>query len=126
MGNMRITRALVLVMCSLGITPLAASGSPEAADVPAAEELVFGLSGSPDTLDPHATTGTLTFQTMRSVYDTLVEPNSEGEIVPALAHSWHSRENGLVWEFELRPGVLFHNGTELTASDVAASLDRLR
>jgi len=113
-------------MCSLGITPLAASGSPEAADVPAAEELVFGLSGSPDTLDPHATTGTLTFQTMRSVYDTLVEPNREGEIVPALATSWESRENGRVWEFELRDGVVFHHGSEFTSADVAASLNRLR
>ena len=129
MGNMRIARALTIVVCSIGITPLAASGSAEStesADAVAPEELVFGLSGSPDTLDPHATTGTLTFQTMRSVYDTLVEPDREGEIVPALATSWESRENGRVWEFELREDVVFHHGGEFTSADVEASLKRLR
>ncbi|MEX2443823.1 MAG: ABC transporter substrate-binding protein [Alkalispirochaeta sp.] len=126
MGSMRIARALTIVMCSVTIAPLAASGAAEPADAAAPEELIFGLSGSPDTLDPHATTGTLTFQTMRSVYDTLVEPDREGEIVPALATGWESREDGLVWEFELRHGVAFHDGTEFTASDVEASLNRLR
>jgi len=113
-------------MCSIGITPLAASGSAEPVDAGAPEELIFGLSGSPDTLDPHATTGTLTFQTMRSVYDTLVEPDRQGEIVPALATSWESREDGRVWEFELRGDVVFHHGAEFTAADVVASLNRLR
>ncbi|MFW5827392.1 MAG: ABC transporter substrate-binding protein [Alkalispirochaeta sp.] len=105
---------------------MAASGTAETAEAVVPEELIFGLSGSPDTLDPHATTGTLTFQTMRSVYDTLVEPDRQGEIVPALATSWESREDGRVWEFVLRDDVVFHHGGELTAADVAASLNRLR
>ncbi|MFO8042613.1 MAG: ABC transporter substrate-binding protein, partial [Alkalispirochaeta sp.] len=126
MGDITIRWAMVITMCSLVIAPVVASGAAEAEDGQAPDELIFGLSGSPDTLDPHATTGTLTFQTMRSVYDTLVEPNREGEIVPALARAWQSRENGLVWEFELRQGVAFHNGTELSAADVVASLNRLR
>ncbi|SIQ64911.1 peptide/nickel transport system substrate-binding protein [Alkalispirochaeta americana] len=88
--------------------------------------LVYGISGDPDTLDPHATTGTLTFQTMRSVYDTLVEPDQEGEIVPALASSWEVSSDGLRWVFELRQGVVFHDGQEFTSRDVKASLERLR
>ncbi|MFW5694088.1 MAG: ABC transporter substrate-binding protein [Alkalispirochaeta sp.] len=126
MGSMRTTWALVIVLCSVGIASLWASGAGESADAAPPQELVFGLSGSPDTLDPHATTGTLTFQTMRSVYDTLVEPDRHGEIVPALARAWESREDGRVWEFELRRGVMFHHGVELTGDDVVASLNRLR
>jgi peptide/nickel transport system substrate-binding protein len=126
MGSIKTTWACAIIVCSLTITPLAASGVAEGDEATAGDELIFGLSGSPDTLDPHATTGTLTFQTMRSVYDTLVEPDREGEIVPALARSWQSREDGLVWDFELRRGVTFHDGTEFTASDVVASLNRLR
>ncbi len=114
--------AILLVV--IAASPLAASGRGEDPEEEAI--LVFGLSGSPDTLDPHATTGTLTFQTMRSVYDTLIEPNRAGELVPALAESWESRDDGLVWEFRLRAGVTFHHGSSLSAVDVVASLGRLR
>ncbi len=46
--------------------------------------LNFALSGNPDTLDPQKTSGTLTFQTLKSIYDTLVEADQTGAIVPAL------------------------------------------
>lgn len=88
--------------------------------------LVFGLSGDPDTLDPQATSGTLTFQVLRSVYDTLVEPDTTGEIVPALAERWEISPDGLEWRFFLRRGVQFHHGSELTSRDVAATLERVK
>ena len=50
-----------------------------------AKTLNFALAGNPDTLDPHKTSGTLTFQTIKSVYDTLAEPDMSGKLVPALA-----------------------------------------
>jgi len=87
--------------------------------------LQFGLSGNPDTLDPHATSGTLTFQTIRSFYDTLVEPDRSGVISPALAESWAISDDGLEWTFRLRDGVVFHNGDRFTSADVRATLDRL-
>ncbi len=85
----------------------------------------FALSGNPDTLDPHTTSGTLTFQVVRSFYDTLVEPNAEGRIVPALAESWNVSDNNLTWTFNLREGVTFHNGDTLTSADVKATIERL-
>ncbi len=107
------------------IDAVLAAGRGESA-TPVRERLVFGLSGDPDTLDPHGTTGTLTFQTMRSVYDTLVEPDRDGEIVPALAESWEVHDEGLRWVFHLRSGVVFHHGRRLSAEDVRATLERLR
>jgi peptide/nickel transport system substrate-binding protein len=88
--------------------------------------LNFALSGNPDTLDPHKTSGTLTFQTLKSVYDTLVEPDPQGKIIPALAESWEVSPDALIWTFHLRPGVRFHNGDELTAGDVKATFERIR
>jgi peptide/nickel transport system substrate-binding protein len=85
----------------------------------------FALSGNPDTLDPHATSGTLTFQVIRSFYDTLIEPNTEGRLVPALAESWSVSDDNLTWTFTLRDGVTFHNGDELTSADVKATLQRV-
>lgn len=88
--------------------------------------LVFGLSGNPDTLDPQKTAGTLTFQVVKSFYDTLVEPNTDGTIVPALAESWTVSPDGLIWTFKLRRDVVFHNGQPFTSKDVKASLERIK
>ena len=85
----------------------------------------FVLSGNPDTLDPHKTSGTLTFQTIRSVYDTLVEPDAEGKLIPALAESWEVSPDSLTWTFHLRKKVEFHNGDGFTSADVRATLERV-
>jgi peptide/nickel transport system substrate-binding protein len=93
---------------------------------PADGELVeFALSGNPNTLDPHATSGTLTFQVIRSVYDTLYEPDRDGRIVPALAERYEVSADNTEWTFYLREEVRFHNGDELTAADVEATFGRL-
>jgi len=91
-----------------------------------AKDLNFALSGNPDTLDPHKTSGTLTFQTLKSVYDTLAEADPTGKIVPALAESWTVSPDWLTWTFKLRQGVVFHNGDKLTSADVKATFDRIR
>jgi peptide/nickel transport system substrate-binding protein len=91
-----------------------------------AKELNFALSGNPDSLDPHKTSGTLTFQTLKSVYDTLAEPDPSGKIVPALAQRWMVSDDGLTWTFTLRQGVVFHNGDKLTAKDVKATIERIQ
>lgn len=96
-----------------------ASGSKET------KSLNFALSGNPDTLDPQATSGTLTFQVDKSIYDTLTEPDEKGVIVPALAKSWDVSKNSLVWTFHLRKGVKFHNGDILTSADVKATFERI-
>jgi peptide/nickel transport system substrate-binding protein len=90
------------------------------------KRLVVALSGNPDTLDPQKTAGTLTFQVLKSVYDTLVEADPKGEIVPALAESWEVSKDGLTWTFKLRSGVRFHNGGALGSADVKATFDRVK
>ena len=91
----------------------------------AAQTLNFALSGNPDTLDPQKTSGTLTFQTLKSMYDTLAEPDPSGKIVPALAEKWTVSDDALTWTFYLRHDVVFHNGDKLTSKDVKATLDRI-
>lgn len=90
-----------------------------------AKSLNFALAGNPDTLDPHKTSGTLTFQTIKSLYDTLAEPDMDGKIIPALAEKWQISEDGLQWTFFLRKDVVFHNGDKLMSKDVKATLERL-
>jgi peptide/nickel transport system substrate-binding protein len=89
-----------------------------------AQTLTIAVSAQPDTLDPQATSATSSFQTTKSLYDTLVEVNQASEIIPALAADWEISEDGLSWTFHLRDDVRFHNGDELTSNDVRATLER--
>ncbi len=115
-----IGRAVVLLL----IGALTAAGTPAGAQAPR-DRFVFALSGSPDTLDPHGTAATLAFMVMKSLYDTLVEPDDTGKLVPALAESWTVSPDGITWTFRLRSGVRFHHGKTLDAGDVKATLERI-
>lgn len=61
-------------------------------------------------------------------YSSLVKinPADGSTIVGDLARSWSTSPDGRIITFRLHPNVLFHNGTPLTASDVRASLERIR
>jgi peptide/nickel transport system substrate-binding protein len=87
--------------------------------------LVFALSGGPDTLDPQRTAATLAFQVMKSLYDTLVEPDDHGVLVPGLAESWAMTPDGKQWTFKIKPGVRFHTGKAADAQDVVATFTRI-
>ncbi|MDR1933232.1 MAG: ABC transporter substrate-binding protein [Spirochaetales bacterium] len=84
------------------------------------------LPGNPSTLDPQKTQDALSFQVVKSVYDTLVEPDAKGLIVPALAESWTISGDGRLWTFRLRRGVSFHNGGPFTSRDVKATIQRIQ
>jgi ABC-type transport system substrate-binding protein len=56
------------------------------------------------------------------LFDTLVTIDDSGRVQPALAESWLSTRENQVWEFRLRHGVKFSDGTALTAEIAAASL----
>jgi len=61
-----------------------------------------------------------------NLYDTLVFPNKDGGVDAWLAESWETSDDGLTWTFKLRPGLKFHDGSDLTASDVVYSMNRLQ
>jgi len=61
-----------------------------------------------------------------NVYDTLVRPDPSPEILvkPWIAKSWEISDDARTYTFHLREGVKFHDGSEVTAEDVAFSMDR--
>jgi peptide/nickel transport system substrate-binding protein len=62
----------------------------------------------------------------QQLFDGLVEYNLEDySIEPGLARSWTISEDGTVWTFHLREGVLWHDGTELTADDVVFTYEQI-
>ncbi|MBM3450218.1 MAG: hypothetical protein FJX78_04435 [Armatimonadetes bacterium] len=113
------TAALALALLAAG-APTGAPAAPAPAD-----RFVFALQGGPDTLDPQMTVATPSFQANKSLYDTLVEPDDQGRITPALAESWTVSNDGLTYTFRLRAGVKFHHGKILDAGDVKATFERI-
>jgi peptide/nickel transport system substrate-binding protein len=76
------------------------------------------------TIDPHkvATRYSHTFNCQ--LFESLYVRDSRAELTPGLATSFQVSEDGLIYTFSLRRGVLFHDGSALTAEDVKFSLDR--
>jgi peptide/nickel transport system substrate-binding protein len=82
--------------------------------------------GEPETLDPALDYETSGGGVTQNVYETLVFYNKEkpSEFVPQLAEKWTVSDDGLTYTFNIRKGVKFHDGTEMTPSDVAYSFQR--
>lgn len=77
------------------------------------------------TIDPARGTDYTESYAMLNIYEPLVFPSPEGDMLPHLAESWSVSDDGLVWTFNLRQGVKFHDGSALTADDVKFSMDRM-
>jgi peptide/nickel transport system substrate-binding protein len=90
-----------------------------------AGNLVAAIAGEPDQLDPQKTSAYFSFEVLENVFDTLVEPDENLVLRPALAQSWQVSPDQLAWTFQLRRGVTFHDGTPFTASDVVYSYRRI-
>src|SRR5690625_4486813 len=87
-------------------------------------ELRVAFSAQPPVLDPQVDTAIITAEIMGHVFEPLVTTDSDYNIVPMLAESFEQSDDGLTITFHLREGVLFHNGEEMVAEDVVASMNR--
>jgi ABC-type transport system substrate-binding protein len=119
---------------ALAAAGIGIASSNEGAGTALAEEpsgtLTVSLSSSPSKLDPIHYSGTYESQIIGQVCDRLVEYNDElSEYEPSLATEWTVSDDGVTYVFKIREGVHFHpsdyqDGRELTAEDVAYSLNR--
>ncbi|MET3682707.1 peptide/nickel transport system substrate-binding protein [Alkalibacillus flavidus] len=75
-------------------------------------------------LDPHGNNDVPSSNVRSNIYETLVKQNNDMEIVEGLATDWEQVDD-TTWAFTLREGVMFHDGTEFTASAVKANLERV-
>lgn len=95
--------------------------------------LVYCSEGNPETFNPQlVTSGTTIDATSQQLYDSLVDYDPvSGEIVPALATSWETNDDGLSYRFKLRPDVQFHKTDwfsptrTFNADDVLFSFNRI-
>src|SRR6201987_5843692 len=89
-----------------------------------AADLAIGLGADVTAIDPHYHNVTPNSNVAAHIFDYLVLRDERQRAIPGLAGSWRTVDP-LTWEFKLRRGVKFHDGTEFTAADVVASIERV-
>lgn len=88
-------------------------------------ELHIAINAAPSTLDCTLTSAVITRQIAYSnIFESLVTIRSDYTVAPELAESFEVSDDNTVYTYHLRKGVLFHNGQEMTADDVVASMNR--
>lgn len=85
----------------------------------------FPINTPIPTLDPALVTDTVSSSVVNQLFDGLVKIAPDGTLVENLALNYAPDPAGLVYTFNLRPGVKFHNGREMTADDVVYSFTRI-
>ena len=77
-----------------------------------------------DSLDPHKMVAAGTKEIFFNVFEGLVKPDSNGNIVPAVAESVEVSEDKLCYTFKLRNGIKFHDGNAVTIEDLEYSINK--
>jgi oligopeptide transport system substrate-binding protein len=101
------------------------SGTTHAKAPDSQQVFVQPLSGADIvSFDPALSPDLFSIQAIAAVFTGLVGLDDKLNIIPELARSWEESSDGLTWTFHLRANLNFSNGTPLTATDVAYSIDR--
>jgi peptide/nickel transport system substrate-binding protein len=112
-------RRNILLTCIILALLLSGCGS----GLRAAPYVRIGWNGEPDTLNPGMAQLNESFSIFSLIYDTLYILNLDGSYSLSLAESVDVSEDGKVWTFDIREGVVFSDGRPLTAGDVAFSFN---
>ena len=109
----------IIAICAVLMWPAAALAQKDT--------LVLGVTLEPPHLDPTAGAAAAIDEVVyANVFEGLTRIGETGAIEPQLATSWDISADGLVYTFNLKSGVKFHDGTDLSAEDVVFSFDRAR
>jgi peptide/nickel transport system substrate-binding protein len=108
--------ALLFFTFVVGLSPVAAQDNT----------VTMIVTRDPVSLDPHAAVDPGAPILMNYVYDTLVYQSPEGEVLPSLAEGWTVSEDNLTITFELKPGIVFSDGSPLNADAVIFTFERLQ
>src|SRR5262245_46251167 len=113
--------AAVAAVAAVGPGQAVAQSSP---DRPRGGSITVARPNDADSLDPHHTTGP-SWDIINNVNDQLVCINDNLEYEGILAESWDISDDGLEYTFHLRPGITFHDGTDVDAAAFKFTFDRM-
>ena len=112
---------MVVITLALALTGCAGERQGEGTE----SQITIGIPQDiEDSLDPHKTVAAGTEEVFFNMFEGLVKPDSDGNLIPALASDHDVSEDKKVYTFTLREGVLFHDGSTVTVEDVKYSIER--
>ncbi len=109
--------------------PVTTEAAPATTEAPAAEDprgttVTWSYTQEPPNWDYRETGLTaVTAPLLLNVWETLIRIEADGSPIPLLAESWDVSDDGLTVTFNLREGVVFHDGSEFTSADVVYSMN---
>ena len=115
--------SLFAVVCAVGFASLAGGA---ASRTTATSSLVVAATTPPDTLDPQKSPLNQTWPYWQLSYECLLRTLPSGKVTPWLATGYTVNSAGTVYDFTLRSGVKFQDGSTMTANDVVYSFTRLK
>ncbi|HVT13827.1 MAG TPA: ABC transporter substrate-binding protein [Fimbriimonadaceae bacterium] len=112
------TLAVTLVGCGKTNSP-SGGGTAQKSNI-----LTYALINRPTEFDPAMVQDGDTIDLIQNIFEGLTTWSEDNQVVPNLAKSWDVTDGGRTYVFHLKQGVKFHNGREMTADDVAFSINR--
>lgn len=114
--------SLLLMLTTLTVALSGCAGNKQGEN---SSQITIGIPQDlEDSLDPHKAVAAGTKEVLFNVFEGLVKPDSQGNIIPAVASDYVMSNEGRTYTFTLREGIKFHNGELVTAEDVKYSLDK--
>jgi peptide/nickel transport system substrate-binding protein len=86
--------------------------------------LIHVRTSDSDSLDPQRTIAGPSWFVFSNIFDTLVGKNMDLEFEPIIAETFEISDDGLTYTFAIRDGMMFHDGTPVTAESVKFTFDR--
>lgn len=117
--------SIVTATIAVGALVLTGCGASNGGGSDQAKDVVNVVSpAQPESLDPQISTDSIMAEITLPVYETLLTVDADLQPQPMLAESFERSADGLQYTFTLRDGVKFQDGSDLTADDVVASMNR--
>ncbi|MFO1317075.1 MAG: ABC transporter substrate-binding protein [Burkholderiales bacterium] len=120
---MRRFSALRRYAAAIAVATFVAAGAAFTAPA-GAQELKIAVAADVTSIDPHFFNLFPNNNIAEHIFDKLVQMDADSRMIPGVATSWKTLDDR-TWEFKLRRGVKFQDGSELTAEDVALSINRV-
>ncbi|MEM9055160.1 MAG: ABC transporter substrate-binding protein, partial [Pseudomonadota bacterium] len=120
---MRLNRILAGTAIALSLVLTACGGGGGGEDD--VLTLRRGISAKVDTLDPHRSSAAWENIIIGDMFLGLTQHTADGQVIPAMAESWTTSDDGLIWTFKLRE-TTWSDGTALTAEDFVYALRRIQ
>lgn len=135
---MRVRRSAFAVLLAAALVASACGDDPEgtadpdeggtttaAGQAASGGDITIALGSEPTSLDPHLVDDGGERAVTDNIYETLLARNPDGELQPGLASEMPTQVDDTTWEFPLREGVTFHDGSTFEAQDVVATVERM-